>query len=105
MLHLPMVGQVNGNFFTEQYTLSIIQPPLQPLVQDTICKSFLPHLTEQITFSCLIRDLLALPTQLGGLGIVNVASKTGAPRGFLCYQSKSMRKHLDMLYIMVGSLT
>lgn len=48
-----------------------IQPLLQPL-KYTICMSFLPHLTGQNTFSFLLRDVLALPTQLGGLGIVKL---------------------------------
>ena len=42
----------------------------QPL-EDIIHQRFLPVLTGQNTFSDSVRDLLALPTRLGGLGIAN----------------------------------
>ena len=42
----------------------------QPL-EGIIRKCFLPTLTGQNTFSDTFRDLIALPAQLGGLGIMN----------------------------------
>ena len=49
-------------------TVPNIQLELQPL-EYVICKSFLPNLTGQSTFSNSLRDLIALPARLGGPGI------------------------------------
>lgn len=49
-------------------TVSNIQLELQPL-EDVIHKSYLLNLTGQSTFNCSLRDLIALPARLGGLGI------------------------------------
>ena len=42
----------------------------QPL-EDVICSSFIPYLTGHCTPGNLIRDLLAFPASLGGLGLTN----------------------------------
>ena len=70
-----------------------IEDLLQPL-ENAIRQQLLPSLTGQTAFNDLDRDLLALPTCLGGLGIINFscqatahnrASKRSAMRIFLTY--------------------
>ena len=51
-------------------TISGIAHLFQPL-EDIIRQRFLPTLTGQNTFSDNVRDLTALPSRLGGLGITN----------------------------------
>ena len=46
----------------------------QPL-EDTVRQRFLPVLTGQNSFSDNVRDLMALPAHLGGLGITNLANR------------------------------
>ena len=51
-------------------TIPNVEHLLQPL-EDAIRQRFLPALTGQNSFSDSIRDLMALPARLGGLGIIN----------------------------------
>ena len=51
-------------------TIPNIEYLFQPL-EDAICQRFLPALTSQNSFSDSIRDLMALPARLGGLGVTN----------------------------------
>ena len=55
-------------------TISNIKPLLQPF--DAINKSFLPCLTDQNTFSCQLRYLLALLSRLGGLSIIKLVDQS-----------------------------
>ena len=55
-------------------TIPNIEYLFQPL-EDTIRQRFLPVLTGQNSFSDNIRDLMALPARLGGLGIINPAKQ------------------------------
>ena len=70
MLPLPMVYQVNGHIFLEQY------PIFSHYCNLAISKSFLPRLTGQSTFSCQIRDLLVLPSRLVGLSIIKLVDQS-----------------------------
>jgi len=56
-------------------TLPGIADLYQPLEQ-AIRLKFLPSLTGQSPFSDVTRDLMALPTRLGGLGIVDPSKQT-----------------------------
>ena len=58
-------------------TIPDIEDLLQPL-ENTIRQQFLPSLTGQTAFNDLNRDLLALSTRLGGLGIVNPSCQATA---------------------------
>ena len=51
-------------------TVPNISRQLQPL-EDAIRHCFLPALTGRMSFSDKERELLALPPQLGGLGIID----------------------------------
>ncbi len=51
-------------------TVPEIESSLQPL-EDSIRREFLPALTGQAAFGDAVRNLLALPTRAGGLGISN----------------------------------
>jgi len=51
-------------------TVPEISHLFQPL-EDAIRQCFLPSLTGQNSFSDTTRDLMALPTRLDGLGILN----------------------------------
>ena len=49
-----------------------LESALQPLgMEDVIRGDFLPSLTGQEVFGDKVRNLLALPTRVGGLGIIN----------------------------------
>ena len=52
-----------------------IETLLKPL-EETIRKVFLPNLTGQVSFNDIMRDLLALPARLGGLGIFDPCKKS-----------------------------
>lgn len=55
-------------------TVPEISHLFQPL-ENAIRQCFLPSLTGQSPFSDTTRDLMALPTHLGGLGILNPVQK------------------------------
>ena len=55
----------------------------QPL-EDAIRQHFLPVLTGQSPFSDTIRDLMVLPTRLGGLGITNPVTQAAKQRDTSC---------------------
>ena len=63
-------GQSSKWIFLCRTIPNILSGNLRPLVEAIRCK-FLPAITGQSALSDVERDLLALPSRLGGLGIIN----------------------------------
>ena len=65
----------------------------QPL-KGIICQRFLPTLTGQNTFSDSVWDLTALPSRLGGLGIVNPVKQAESQHRTSRKVTASLIKHI-----------
>ncbi len=75
-----------------------IKDLLQPL-ENAIHQVFIPTLTGHPPNSQQVRDLLALPARLGGLGLANPSSTSGSIFQGPSLQLSKLRKHLQDLYV------
>ena len=72
--HAAYAAFTNGSSYISR-TIPEIQDLLQPL-ETAIRQHFTPVLTGREACSALERDLLALPTRLGGMGLANPTSNS-----------------------------